>query len=449
MNGYFILFVALAISIVAGYYSIVGLATIFAAAVIPVIIMGTTLEIAKLVTASWLYSNWKNIPFLLKTYFTFAVILLMFITSMGIFGFLSKAHIEKTGESAQYIARLEQIPSEISRIDNSITRAEESIQKLVNKETSSFDTVQQQIDQEQSNIDEVYKRIEPDVNRLQNIINDSRLKEEKINSQLILVETYIASNQIKELQALIGVKPDGNFGPNTQSAVENYKIKLEKELDLVNPIITETEQKIIELRNSLNPLVQESNDIIKKLREKLNLEETIDISPQVNAFENEIKSLELEKDKLLEEKFTVENSIRSFEVEVGPLKYIAEFIYGTADPDIIEKSVRWVILIIILVFDPLAVLLVIAANMTIRNKDVNKNKSNIKITENDVYFVTSTDNIINEDCVPHKKEVHDENYVPDNKAVNNEVSTETLPQDTRNFKYYNILQYIKGTVDKI
>jgi hypothetical protein len=428
MNGYFILFVALAISAVAGYYSIVGLATIFAAAVIPVIIMGTTLEIAKLVTASWLYTNWKNIPFLLKTYFTFAVILLMFITSMGIFGFLSKAHIQKTGESAQYIARLEQIPSEISRIDNTINRTEESIQKLVNKESSSFDTVQQQIDQEQSNIDDVYKRIEPDVNRLQNIIDNSRLKEEKINSQITLVETYITNNQIKELQGLIGVKPDGDFGPNTQIAIETYKMKLEKELELVNPIITETEQKIIELRNSLNPLVQESNDIIKKLRQKLNIEETIDISPQVNTFENEIKSLELEKDKLLEEKFMIEDSIRNLEVEVGPLKYIAEFIYGTADPDILEKSVRWVILIIILVFDPLAVLLVIAANMTIKNKDISKNKSDLKITQKDVYFVSSIDDITKNDSIG------------DNEKVYDEVPTKTIPQNTRNFKYYNILK---------
>lgn len=428
MNGYFILFVALAISAVAGYYSIVGLATIFAAAVIPVIIMGTTLEIAKLVTASWLYTNWKNIPFLLKTYFTFAVILLMFITSMGIFGFLSKAHIQKTGESAQYIARLDQIPSEISRIDNTIIRTEESIQKLVNKESSSFDIVQQQIDQEQSNIDDVYKRIEPDVNRLQNIIDNSRLKEEKINSQITLLETYITNNQIKELQGLIGVKPDGDFGPNTQIAVENYKMKLEKELELVNPIITETEQKIIELRNSLTPLVQESNDIIKKLREKLNIEETIDVSPQVNTLEAEITSLELEKDKLLEEKFMIEDSIRNLEVEVGPLKYIAEFIYGTADPDILEKSVRWVILIIIFVFDPLAVLLVIAANMTIKNKDISKNKSDLKITQKDVYFVSSIDDITKNDTITDNEKVHDE------------VPIEIIPQNTRNFKYYNILK---------
>ncbi len=427
MNGYFILLVALAISVVAGYYSIVGLATIFAAAAIPVIIMGATLEVAKLVTASWLYSNWKNIPFLLKTYFTFAVILLMFITSMGIFGFLSKAHIEQTGESAQYSARLEQIPSELSRIDNAILRAEESIQKLVNKESSAFNTIQEQIDQEQANIDAVYKRIDPDVARLQNIIDESRSKKDKLSSQLVLIETYIGNNQIKELQALVGVEPDGDFGPNTQTAVEGYKIKIEKELESINPVITETEQKIFDLRKTLDPLVQESNDIIKKLREKLNLEETVDVTPQVNALEDQINSLELEKDKLLEEKFAMEDSIRKLEVEVGPLKYIAEFIYGTADADIIEKSVRWVILIIIFVFDPLAVLLVIAANMTIKNQAASQNKSDIKVTP------------IEKNSSPIDNTTEDD-YILDINIVQDEAPEDSIPKNTRNFKYYDILK---------
>ena len=226
MNGYFILLVALAISAVAAYYSIVGLATLFAAAVIPVIIMGATLEVAKLVTASWLYTNWKNIPFLLKTYFTIAVFILMFITSMGIFGFLSKAHIEQTGNTAQLTARLDQIPSEISRIDNSIQKIEQSIETISNKETQSFDTVQQQINQEQLNIDKVYARIQPDVDRLQAIINDARTRKGELTNQVNLIETYVANNQIKELQTLVGVNPDGSFGPATQAAVENFKVKI-------------------------------------------------------------------------------------------------------------------------------------------------------------------------------------------------------------------------------
>ena len=94
--AYLVLLVALAISGVAAWYSIAGLAAIFAAAKIPVIIMGTSLEVGKLVTASWLYQNSNRVPLLLKTYLTIAVVVLMFITSMGIFGFLSKAHIDQT-----------------------------------------------------------------------------------------------------------------------------------------------------------------------------------------------------------------------------------------------------------------------------------------------------------------------------------------------------------------
>ena len=88
------LLTALTISAVAAYYSIVGLIAIFSAAAIPIAVMGIVLEVGKLVTASWLYQNWKAVPRLLKGYLAFAVFVLMFITSMGIFGFLSKAHIE-------------------------------------------------------------------------------------------------------------------------------------------------------------------------------------------------------------------------------------------------------------------------------------------------------------------------------------------------------------------
>ena len=95
---------ALTISGVAIFYSVIGLGAIFAAAKVPIYVMGGVLEIAKLVTASWLYQNWKNIPFLLKTYLTTAVGILMIITSLGIFGFLSKAHVEQSTPAAETVA---------------------------------------------------------------------------------------------------------------------------------------------------------------------------------------------------------------------------------------------------------------------------------------------------------------------------------------------------------
>ena len=93
---YFTFAAAFLLSAIAGYYSVIGLAAIFMGAFWPVIIMGGSLEFAKLVTASWLYRNWQNAPFLLRTYLVIAVALLMLITSMGIFGFLAKAHIDST-----------------------------------------------------------------------------------------------------------------------------------------------------------------------------------------------------------------------------------------------------------------------------------------------------------------------------------------------------------------
>ena len=101
---YLLLLTALSLSLVAGYYSIVGLATIFAAAMIPVIIMGTVLECGKLVTTVFLHQRWYELGWQLKTYLTTAVVVLMFITSMGIFGFLSKAHIEQTSLSQEQVA---------------------------------------------------------------------------------------------------------------------------------------------------------------------------------------------------------------------------------------------------------------------------------------------------------------------------------------------------------
>lgn len=431
MNGYFILLVALTISAVAGYYSIVGLATLFAAAAIPVIIMGATLEVAKLVTASWLYNNWKKIPFLMKSYFTIAVLVLMFITSMGIFGFLSKAHIEQTGDAAQYTARLDQIPDEIIRIDNSITRKEEEITKLTTKESSQFDLIQQQIDAEQKNIDAIYQRIQPDVDRLQNIINEAKARKEKAATQIALIESYITSDKIEELQALVGVKTDGDFGPATQAAVEAYKTKIQAEAASADPIISENEVKIVELRRSLDPLVKESNDLITQLRSKINVEETVDVTPQVEKIEKEIADLEAKKDTLLEEQFSIEDNLRKIEVEVGPVKYVAEFVYGSADEAIVEKAVRWVIIIIIFVFDPLAVLLVIAANMTIREQKLAaQSNSDKKITIQNTFEKEEVQvDIADEDDISIS-EGSDKTSEPEN----------TIPKNTRNIKYYEMLK---------
>ena len=132
LYGILTLLSALTISAVAIYYSIAGLVAIFAAAAIPIIIMGTALEIGKLVTAVWLHKYWGQATWWLKTYLTTAVIILMFITSMGIFGFLSKAHIEQTSAGEESVAQVQQIENEVTRLNAIIKRSDDKV-KVRNK----------------------------------------------------------------------------------------------------------------------------------------------------------------------------------------------------------------------------------------------------------------------------------------------------------------------------
>jgi hypothetical protein len=141
MINYLALLVALAVSGVSAYYSILGLTTIFASAFYPIIVMGAALELGKLVSASWLYRNWKSSPLFLKSYLTFAVIVLMFISSMGIFGFLSKAHIDQslninTGSADQIEIIQSKIQFEkesISDLDKQIAQIDAALSKMTDR----------------------------------------------------------------------------------------------------------------------------------------------------------------------------------------------------------------------------------------------------------------------------------------------------------------------------
>src|SRR6056297_508695 len=140
--GILTLITALGISAVAIYYSVAGLMTIFAAAAIPIMIMGGALEIGKLVTAVWLHRYWHQATWWLKTYLSTAVVVLMFITSMGIFGFLSKAHIEQTAATTDNLAQIETLQSEIDRQIAVVGRAENRIRQLESSEVGADANVQ-------------------------------------------------------------------------------------------------------------------------------------------------------------------------------------------------------------------------------------------------------------------------------------------------------------------
>ena len=239
---------AISISVIAAGYSIVGLSTLFAGAVVPIIAMGSALEVGKLVAASWLYNNWRNklVPYTIKMYLTFAVIVLIFITSMGIFGFLSKAHLDQVKPTSSNNIKIELLDKQINQQQLIIDRAEGQLTLL-----------------------------------------DKALE--------VYIDKEYVSKGLKERK------------------------KQEEERNILNTTITDASNKIGELT------LQKSE-------------------------------LALEQDKI--------------EAEVGPIKYIAELIYGEQAKDHFDNAVRWGIIVLIFVFDPLAVLLLIAANISLRSRKV-------------------------------------------------------------------------------
>ena len=244
---------AISISLIAAGYSILGLATLFAGAYVPIIAMGSALEVGKLVAASWLYHNWRrNIPKSLKAYLFTSIIVLIFITSVGIFGFLSKAHLDQVKPTAGNAEQIELIDKKIRQEEKIIERAEKTLNQL-----------------------------------------DKALD--------VYIDKEYVSRGLKE------------------------RNKQKEERDLLNKSIDEAMAKIADLNNSKS-------------------------------------SINIEQLKL--------------EADVGPLKYVAELIYGDNAKDHFDSAVRIIILILIFVFDPLAVLLLIAANISLNQwrdkRDENK-----------------------------------------------------------------------------
>ena len=244
--AWLLLLTGLTISAVAIYYSVVGLTAIFSAAVIPIVVMGSALEVAKLVCASWLKANWSRAPILLKSYMSIAVVVLMLITSMGIFGFLSKAHNDQNLVSGDVL-------SKISIYDEKIKTAKDNI-----------DANRKALKQMDEAVDQVM----------------GRSSDEKGADKAVAIR----KGQAKE------------------------RSRLQAEIA--------SEQK----------LISQLNDEAAPIRAE----------------------------------------VRKVEAEVGPLKYIAKFIYGDngADENMLEKAVTWVIILIVIVFDPLAVIMLLGAQMT-------------------------------------------------------------------------------------
>jgi hypothetical protein len=251
---YILLITALALSAIAATYAVIGLTAIFAASATSIMVMGATLEAAKLVVASWLYRNWKEIPTLLKAYFTSALVILMLLTSMGIFGYLSKAHLDQAVPTSDLVAK-------VSFIDEQILNQRENI------------------DAARKTITQLDRQVEETLNR-------------------------------------------------TTDATDNVAVN-----------------RSVTIRRA-------------QARER-------------QALAEEIKKAQEEISRLNTERQPIAQQVRQVEAEVGPIKYIAALVYGNdLNQDLLETAVRWVIILIVIVFDPLAVLMLIAWNREVNRESL-------------------------------------------------------------------------------
>ena len=353
------LLTALSISAVAIYYSILGLAAIFAGAAIPIMVMGSVLEVGKLVTASWLYQNWKVAPRLIKTYLAIAVVVLMFITSMGIFGFLSKAHVEQTSLGTIGQEKLATIEEKLLRSENRIDRWSSDIERLVKGEDVRVDIL---IDKEKEELDKIYVRIDKEKEALRSQadkdieLQNNRLaqaKERKEQDIAAAQERFKGSFSKKKLDEAIAKATANELA--VASAAQRIIVEIQNKL---KEDLAKVDAKYAEQIASIETII---NDYKNQANTK-----TGDIDGKIIALENQIEAEQDKIDTVNEDKIVLMSKQAQLEVEVGPLKYIAEFVYGQeANQNLLEAAVRWVIIIIIFVFDPLAVLLLIAANMSL------------------------------------------------------------------------------------
>jgi len=384
--GVLTLITALAISAVAIYYSVAGLVAIFAAAAVPIMIMGGVLEVAKLVTAVWLHWYWNQAAWWLKGYLSVAVIVLMFITSMGIFGFLSRAHIEQTASATESVLAIDRINSEIERQEALIQRAETNISAIESRTNTVESEIQAQIDREQERIDNAYARVQPAIDEQLAVIQraeqdlESRLQTfadqiAEIDQTLQDLQAALAAGDVRRAQGIVGERQDGALGPATSAAIQAYRLdqtarrdqlieRIETIRNEPNIVVERAREEISRLRSIAEQQIADSDQLIARLRSQIGQTDQAETQAQIEQQLARIQSANLVIEQLLDERSSAEKEYRILEAEVGPIKYIAEFAYGSTDKDLLEEAVRWVIIVIIFVFDPLAVLLLIASQFT-------------------------------------------------------------------------------------
>ena len=342
---------ALSISGVAIFYSVIGLATIFPGAFWPVVIMGSVLEVGKLVTASWLYRNWKQTRFLLKTYLTIAVVVLSLITSMGIFGFLSKAHLEQNLAEDTVTQRIEIINSKIQSEETYIARQLKIIERAEKTLSKTGTSNKEAIELEQQSLKDVQDKFKTLLAVETNTVKD-------LNDRLKVLDKDVSD-----------VLTSNKSFFNEEKAAADLKASQKEERADINKNIADAQARIKILKDDYAVDTAVIQKRIDKLREG-NVDDKSEVNAQIGVAEANILKAQNNIDDLIIDREPLQAKMIKLEAEVGPVKYIASLVvdWGITSEVDTSEAVRWVILIIIFVFDPLAVLLLVAANQSLIRK---------------------------------------------------------------------------------
>ena len=388
--GLLTLFTALAIAGVAAWFSIAGLMAIFSAAALPIAVMAGTLEVGKLLTASWLYRYWHDTSMALKAYLSVAVLVLMLITSMGIFGYLSKAHLDQAGVSGDAIASVERIDGQIAREENRIDIIEDriasigkggfdvqdSIDAQIQIRDTAWEQVQGDIDYNQGQIDSVRSQLQTDLasldtrlEALDNAVNELRAK------GTVVIETEEGGTFRRAETETIDYGAQADALRQTQQSERDGIADQQKNLRIQATADIKVFQDAIDrYRGQAQETIQSANAEINRLRNQSTSSQD-DALDQIETFNNEIDSIYGKIATLKDEKFEAESVVRELEKEVGPIKYVAQLLFGGDGEELLDKAVQVFILMLVFVFDPLAVMLVIAANQTLLRYGINLEKT--------------------------------------------------------------------------
>ena len=387
--NYLALGTSLAIAGIAAYFSVIGLATIFAGAALGVIIMTGVLEFGKIVTAAYLHLFWDKLNYM-KYYLTASVVVLMLITSLGIFGYLAKASSDTsyaTGIAQSEVARLD---TNIERKENQIELIEGRIKDLSTGGVDVTDSVNAQIEIR----DGAWDRVQGDIDYAQGQINSLR-------SQLTTLDNAV--NELRSRGVETITTDEGGVFQSADVEIIDYVAQADalfqsqsEQREQIRNDIKEQQDNIDKYRQQAQDTIDGANGEINRLQD-LSTGNIDDILVKTDEYNTEIDSIYDEIQVLKDDRFVYEQEILGFEAEIGPIKYVAEVIYGQEESvKYLDNAVRWVIFALIFVFDPLAVLLLITSTGLIVRKieedkpKVVENRYVIQVPKNKVPKVNKT-----------------------------------------------------------